>query len=183
MFTGRLVRLAAPRPDDHESFARWSENEQYLRLMDDDPARPVSPEAHAAWEKPFLDSPETFMFRIRTLEDDRLLGVVALAGIKWTNQTAMLGIAIGDPAYWGKGYGSDAMTLMLRYAFEELNLHRVWLHTISYNTRAARAFEKVGFKREGVWREMIHRQGQRYDLIHFGMLRPEWFAMQGAVSR
>ena len=50
IFTGRLVRLAAPRPDDHETFARGSENDQYLRTMDNDPARPISAEAHAAWE-------------------------------------------------------------------------------------------------------------------------------------
>jgi RimJ/RimL family protein N-acetyltransferase len=103
IFTGRLVRLAAPRPDDHQAFARWSENDQYLRITDDDPARPLSAEAHAAWEGPFLQSPDAAMFRIRTLADDALIGVVALASIKWDNGTAMLGIAIGDPDYWGKG--------------------------------------------------------------------------------
>ena len=54
LFTGQLVRLAAPHPDDHQTFARWSENDQYLRITDNDPARPVSAEAHAAWETPFL---------------------------------------------------------------------------------------------------------------------------------
>jgi RimJ/RimL family protein N-acetyltransferase len=178
LFTGRLVRLAAPRPDDHEAFARWSEDDAYLRVMDNDPARPVSAEAHAARETPFLNAPNSFMFRVRTLEDDVLIGVVALGPVEWMHQCAMLGIAIGDPAYWGKGYGSDAIGLMLKYAFHELNLYRVWLTTIAYNTRAVRAFEKAGFKPEGAWRDMIHRDGRRFDVLHFGMLRHEWEALQ-----
>ena len=179
IFTGRLVRLAAPRPDDHETFARWSENDQYLRTMDNDPARPISAEAHAAWEAPFLQSPTSFIFRIRTLADDALIGVVALGDVQWMHQCAMLGIAIGDPAYWGKGYGSDAIDLMLRYAFLELNLYRVWLTTIAYNERAKRAFEKAGFRPEGAWREMIHRDGKRFDVLHYGLLRHEWEALRG----
>ena len=179
IFTGRLVRLAAPRPDDHEAFARWSENDQYLRITDNDPARPLSAEAHAAWETPFLQSPTSFIFRIRTLADDALIGVVALGDVQWMHQCAMLGIAIGDPDYWGKGYGSDAIDLMLRYAFLELNLYRVWLTTIAYNERARRAFEKAGFRPEGAWREMIHRDGQRFDVLHYGLLRHEWEAHRG----
>jgi len=181
LFTGQLVRLAAPRPDDHETFARFSENDAYLRIMDNDPARPVSAEAHAAWETPFLQGPHSYVFRIRTLADDTLIGVVALGDLQWNHQCAMMGIAIGDPDYWGKGYGSDAIQLMLRYAFHELNLYRVWLSTIGYNTRAARAFEKAGFRPEGVWREMIARDGQRFDVLHFGMLRPEWETLQAQV--
>lgn len=177
LFTGRLVRLAAPRPDDHESFAHWSENDAYLRIMDNDPARPISAEAHAAWEAPFLQSPSSFMFRIRTLADDALIGLVALGDIQWMHQCAMVGIAIGDPEYWGKGYGSDALRLIVRYGFLELNLYRLWLTTIAYNERAVRAFEKVGFRREGAWRQMIHRDGQRFDVLHFGLLRPEWEAL------
>jgi RimJ/RimL family protein N-acetyltransferase len=178
LFTGQLVRLAAPRPEDHETFARWSEQDGYQRTFDNDPARPISAEAHAAWETPYLQSPNSFIFRMRTLTDDALIGVVALGPIEWMLQCAMLGIAIGDPDDWGKGYGSDAITLMLRYAFHELNLYRVWLSTIAYNTRAVRVFEKAGFKPEGAWREMIHRDGRRFDVLQYGMLRHEWEALQ-----
>ncbi|MCC6175233.1 MAG: GNAT family N-acetyltransferase [Chloroflexi bacterium] len=182
LFRGRLVRLAAPLPSDHDAFARWSEDDQYLRILDNDPARPLSPEAHAAWETPFLSAPNGYVFRLRTLADDTLIGLVALGQIEWTHQTAMLGIAIGDPAYWGRGYGSDAIDLILRYAFLELNLYRVWLTTIGYNVRALRAYEKAGFKPEGVWREAIHRDDHRYDVVHFGLLRHEWQAHRTATS-
>lgn len=174
LFTGRLVRLAAPRPDDHQLFAKWSENDQYLRIADNDPAKPVSPEAHQKWEQPWLDAPNSFMFRLRTVADDRLIGVVALADLQWMHRTAMLGIAIGDPDYWGKGYGSDAIQLILGYAFRELDLYRVWMHTLGYNARAIRAYEKAGFVREGAQRRAIQREGRRFDLVYFGMLREEW---------
>lgn len=180
LFNGKLVRLAAPQPDDHVYFARWSENDDYLRVMDNDPARPMNPETHAQWEQGFISSPNTYHFRLRTLSDDRLIGMVALGGIEWTNQTANLGIAIGDPQYWSKGYGTDAIRLILGYGFRELNLHRITSSTISYNVRSIKVHEKVGFKREGIERERVQREGQRYDVIHFGILRPEWAAVESA---
>ena len=176
LFTGRLVRLAAPTPDDHADFARWSEQDGYQRGFDNDPARPISAEAHAEWERPFLNAPNSYVFRLRTLEDDLLTGVGALGDVQWAHRTAMLGLAIGDPAYWGRGYGSDAIRLLLRYGFEERNLHKVWLSTIGFNVRAQRAFERAGFVREGVQREMIEWAGRRFDLLLYGMLRDEWLA-------
>jgi RimJ/RimL family protein N-acetyltransferase len=182
LFNGKLVRLAAPQADDHVAFAQWSQNDDYLRTMDNDPARPVTPEAHAQWEQGWSGAPNMFFFRLRTLADDKLIGMVVLGGVEWTNQTASLGIAIGDPAYWSKGYGTDAMQLILGYAFRELNLHRVTSSTISYNVRSVKVHEKVGFKREGTQRESIQREGQRYDVIHFGILRHEWQALNQVTT-
>jgi RimJ/RimL family protein N-acetyltransferase len=179
LFTGKLVRLAAPKPEDKECFAKWSENDEYLRVMDNDPARPIAPEAWEQFEAGILNLPSCFHFHLRTLADDILIGVVGLAEIQWTHQTASMGIAIGDPAYWGKGYGTDALQLILGYAFRELNLYRVGSTTISYNARSIKAHEKVGFRREGAQRSFIQREGQRFDLIHFGILRPEWQELHG----
>jgi RimJ/RimL family protein N-acetyltransferase len=182
LFNGKLLRLAAPQPDDHAAFAQWSQNDDYLRTMDNDPARPINSEVHAQWEQGWIGASNTFHFRLRTLADDKLIGMVLLGGVELTNQTATLGIAIGDPAYWSKGYGTDAMQLILGYGFRELNLHRVTSSTISYNVRSVKVHEKVGFKREGVQRESIQREGQRYDVIHFGILRHEWQALNEVTA-
>jgi RimJ/RimL family protein N-acetyltransferase len=176
LFVGKLLRLAPILPDDTTTFAKWTENDAYLRMLDDDPARPLSPEAFAQFEGGFINAPNIFAFRLRTLADDKLIGFVVLGDIKWPNQTALLGIGIGDPAYWGKGYGSDALRLILAYAFRELNLYRVGLNVIGYNTRAIRAYEKAGFVLEGRLRGVIHRDGQRYDGLCYGILRDEWAA-------
>lgn len=174
LFIGKLLRLTAPRPGDKEYFALWSNNDEYLRLADNDPAKPITPEQWTDFEASVLNSPNSYSFRLRTLADDILIGSVGLFEIQWMHQTASMGIAIGDPAYWSKGYGSDAMRLILGYGFRELNLYRIASTTIAYNIRAVKAHEKVGFQREGVQRNSIKREGQRFDLIYYGILCTEW---------
>src|SRR5262249_27715366 len=123
LFNGKLVRLAPNSPDDHPTIAVWSTNDEYLRIADDDPAVPVGASAVNVPGS----SHDSFGFRIRTLSDDQLIGMVGLFNIKWANRTTNLGIVIGDPNYWGKGYGTDALALIVAYAFRELNLYRVGL--------------------------------------------------------
>ena len=83
-------------------------------------------------------------------------------------------IAIGEAKQWGKGYGYEAMQLVLRFAFDELNLHRVQLTVFCYNKRAIALYEKLGFQREGIHREHLQRDGRRYDMYLYGLLRSEW---------
>lgn len=174
LFKGTLVRFAAPTPEDGEIMSRWTTNDEYLRLADDDPARPLSVEAVSSGDSNnnLFDS---VGFRLRTLSDDTLIGVVALFSIKWSNRTAVMAIVIGETDYWGKGYGSDGLHLLLGYAFRELNLYRVGLTVMSYNARAIRLYEKAGFKLEGRIRGAILRDQQRFDMLQYGILADEWF--------
>lgn len=178
LFTGKLIRLAVPTPDDFPILQKWTENDVYQRLADGDPARPQSIEQIESFAKAFFESKDNYFFRIRTLEDDRLIGGMGLFDFRWKDQTAEFGIVIGEPDYWGKGYGSDAIQVMLRYAFHELNLHRICLQVMDYNTRACRAYEKCGFVKEGVQREAIKRNGKRWNLIDYAILYDEWLALQ-----
>jgi len=91
-----------------------------------------------------------------------------------TINDSWLAIGIGDHANWGQGYGREAIKLMLGFAFNELNLYRVQLSVFSYNQRALALYEKLGFQREGTFREFLHRDGQRYDMFLYGLLRREW---------
>ncbi len=173
LFTGRLTRLAAPRPEDKAIFAAWSQDDDYLRHLDDDPIRPLAESAFAHFDAPATDA---HAFHVRALADDRLLGFVALFNIKWSNQSAEMAIAIGDRADRGRGYGQDAMHLLLRYAFDELNLHRVGLTVMAYNAAAIHLYARTGFVREGAQREAVQRAGVRHDMLCYGILRPEWEA-------
>lgn len=96
----------------------------------------------------------------------------------WTHQVGWVSVAFGDRANWGKGYGSEAMRVALAFAFHELNLHRVQLTVFSYNERAIALYEKLGFQRDGTLREFLQRDGRRYDMYLYGLLRREWEAMQ-----
>ena len=115
-----------------------------------------------------------FLFGIRTLDGDQLIGNCSLMQTDWRNRKAVLGIGIGDKAYWGKGYGSEATALLMEYAFDELNLHRVELEVYDFNERARRAYEKVGFVHEGICREALFRDGAYHDIHIMGLLREDW---------
>ena len=108
------------------------------------------------------------------LEDDRLIGYIGLEGDIFPHGEAFVGIGIGERELWGKGYGTDAMKVILRYAFQELNLRRVSLDTFEYNPRAIRSYEKAGFVHEGRAEDFLYREGRRWDLIFMGILREEW---------
>jgi RimJ/RimL family protein N-acetyltransferase len=164
-------------PSDNEQFSKWSENASYLRLLDADPAVPRSPEDFAKWEESASGGDNSFLFRIRTLSDDTLIGFVGI-DVNWPNQSGFVAIGIGDERYWGRGYGTDALTLLLNYGFNELSLHRIGLNVISNNVRAIALYEKLGFVREGAQREVVLRDGERYDLIYYGLLRHEWSARE-----
>ncbi len=176
LFRGKLVRLAPSTRDDAEVFARWSQDADYMRNLDTDYARPFSAESYIERFNPGHEGPNSVAFHLRTVEDDRLIGFVALHSIEWNNQAGLLAIGIGEPDYRGRGYGADALRLVLRYAFDELNLHRVGLDVIATNTQAIRAYERVGFKQEGIQREAVLRDGQRCGRIVMGVLRHEWQA-------
>lgn len=171
LFCGQWVRLCACKPEDASQLALWSEDAEYLRNMDSDFVMPGSIES---FEKSHEKSSNSMEFRLRTLENDTLIGFVALFSIEWNNQCGKMAIGIGDPNFRGKGYGTDALRLILRYGFCELNLHRIGLDVISYNQRAIHAYQKVGFQVEGTLRESVLRDGQKYDRILMSILRSEY---------
>ncbi len=185
LLSGQLVRLAAANSDtDAEPMARWSRNAEYLRMLDSDPAAPQSAKQVkgniAEWME--HERADSFGFMIRTLADDRLIGFVGLGGINWNNGDGFVGIGIGEADCWGQGYGTDAMRVLLRFAFDELNLHRVSLSVYAYNPRAIRSYEKAGYKIEGHARQVVNRDGARSDEVFMGVLREDWERAKGEVG-
>jgi RimJ/RimL family protein N-acetyltransferase len=172
---GELVRLVAADPEEiAATVSRHSRDSEYFRLMDSYPCRPLTKEGIRKWIEKDLEKEDFFGFSIRTLADDRLIGDVGLGGMFWNHGDTYLGIGIGEREYWSKGYGSDAMKVILRYAFHELNLRRVTLNVFEYNPRAIRSYEKLGFQHEGHVRKYLNRDGRRWDLIYMGILKDEW---------
>jgi RimJ/RimL family protein N-acetyltransferase len=114
---------------------------------------------------------------------DELIGVTGLHGLDFRGRRAEFGIFIGLSELWGKGYGTEAARMMLDYGFGTLNLNRVWLQVYGHHTAAVRAYEKAGFKREGVQREQHFTDGRYVDGVLMGILRSEWTPLTGGAER
>jgi RimJ/RimL family protein N-acetyltransferase len=168
-----------------ENFSRWQRDSEYHRLLSTEAFNPHSMKAIREWLEKNLekDPPEFYLFMIRKLDDDRLIGEIDLGGMSLTHGDGFVGISIGEREFWGKGYGTEAMDLILRFAFLELNLQRISLDVFEYNPRAIRSYEKAGFIHEGRQRGMLNRDGQRYDLLFMGILRDEWLVNNGMTEK
>lgn len=177
LYRGKLVCLRAVDPDSMAAaYFRWSQDSEYWRMASSEPAQPFSIKTTKEWleEELFKDPPGFIMFAIHTLEDDRLIGDIGFEDDEMPDGETVVAIGIGERADWGKGYGTDAMRLILSYAFCELNLQRVSLTVSEYNPRAIQSYLKVGFVEEGRLRGSELRGGRRYDLVYMGILRQDW---------
>ena len=183
LFQGDWVRLTAANPEtDAEAVARWTRDSELLRLMSSSPPWPLTVGEAKADQERRAARENYFGFAIRALADDRLLGFTNLKQIAWTHGEACLGINISEQADRGKGYGTDTLHVLLRYAFAELNLYRVSLEVFADNVRAIRSYEKAGFVVEGRLRQAVHRDGRRGDVICMGVLREEWEKSQNLAD-
>ena len=182
LLKGRLVRLAAMDPEEAgAAFSRWKRDSELVRLFDSGPARQFSAKKSREWmEKHLEDSGDRiFWFGIRTLADDCFLGDIDLDVTDWNLREAYVGLGIGPREFWGRGYGTEAMQLMLEYAFLEVNLDRVSLTVFEYNPRAIRSYEKCGFQHEGRVRGRLFREGKRWDLLMMAIRRSDWMEKNG----
>lgn len=186
LYEGQLIRLG---PIDHEKDApiesKWTHDAEYLRLLDPAPAHPVSPaqmkKKYEALEKECEESKNLFYFTIRqratdSEQNDRLLGFAKIYWIEWTHGNGMVKLGVGEAADRRKGYGGEALKLLLRYAFGELNLYRLTAVIPEYNPAALSLFQKAGFVQEVRRRQALQRDGRFWDSLHLGLLRDEWLS-------
>lgn len=169
---GTTIYLRPLERADARQCAGWFNHPEITRtlLM----YRPVSLRAEEEFIEKALQSEHDLVLGIALKDSDRLIGGTGLRDIDFKDRHAGFGITIGEPQEWGKGYGTEATRLMVEHAFLTLNLNRVWLRVYEYNQRGIRAYEKVGFRREGVLRQDTYREGRYWDTIIMGILREEW---------
>lgn len=178
MIQGTKIRLRALEHNDLPHFVRWINEPDVRQFMAI--RYPLSMTEEEKWWEGFLQR-EDYIFAVEA-EDGCYIGNIGLHNIERENRQAMLGIIIGDRAYWGQGYGTDAVWAMLHWAFGYLNLNRVHLTAYAYNKRAIRCYEKCGFQHEGVMRQARYYGGQYHDQLMMGVLRDEFLADQGLVQ-
>jgi RimJ/RimL family protein N-acetyltransferase len=114
--------------------------------------------------------------------DGIMIGQCGLSGFNETDRTTELGIAIGDRAYWGRGYGRDAVRVLVEYAFRYRNMRKVWLRVWGNNERGIRAYQAAGLVEEGRLRQHVWSAGEYVDLVYMGILRDEWRQRTGQAK-
>ncbi|MCK2214904.1 GNAT family N-acetyltransferase [Actinomadura sp. ATCC 31491] len=167
------MRLRALEPADSELMWRWYHDDEIGLWMDGSPPISLAQNIEKGQNRP-RNTFEQMVLGIEALDDGRLIGYVALGGTDFRHGEAELqSIAIADRDRRGGGYGTDALRVICRYAFEEMGLHRLTLWVVADNTAAVRAYTRVGFVEEGRKREAFRTRGRRYDFLMMGLLATE----------
>ncbi len=138
---------------------------------------PLTLDEEGRWFANYKAKTDELIFAITI--DGHHIGNVGLHVIDRTNRRADLGILIGEKSLWSRGFGTDTLRAVLRYAFDELRLNKVSLDVIHYNDRAIRLYERLGFVREGVKREDLLKRGRFVDVIRMSVLAREFATARG----
>jgi RimJ/RimL family protein N-acetyltransferase len=168
---GKHVELAAVRDSDRERLFEWINDRDEVILNAS--YSPVHERDHSAWFDAVRTKPDVAIFAIRAIADGELIGSCQLFNINHRHSSAELQIRIGAPEQRGKGYGTEAVRMLLAHAFRDIGLERVQLHVFASNERAIRAYERAGMRREGILRSAAYIDGERCDVVVMGILRDE----------
>ena len=175
MIYGDGIRFRAIERSDIPTFLKWFNDPEVTRGLS--LFLPMSQAKEEIWFDEMLKRPQESQPMGMEIEVDGdwvLIGNFGFFDFDKIAHSAEIGIVIGEKKYWGKGYGSKALKLILDFGFKTLNLNRIALRVYSYNERAIKAYNKIGFKLEGTMREAIFFEGEYHDIHIMGILRKEW---------
>lgn len=174
MYYGEKVKLRAYRKEDVESACNFMNDFETRRLMSTLIPYPFLMEQEQKWYEGLQNTKESYSFAIEDKETDKYIGGCGINKVDWINRVATVGIFIGDKNYWGKGFGTDAMKVLIRFIFEQMNMNKIKLNVFSFNERAKKCYEKCGFQVEGTLRQELFRDGKYYDEYIMSVLFEEW---------
>lgn len=176
------VYLRAAEREDIPLFVRWMNDWRTSRTLA--LRAPMSTVAEEAWFERVTagQGKDGWFFVACRLEDDRPIGTIGLMELDHANGSAGLGIAVGDPADQGRGYGTDMLLAIVGWAFDHLRLERIWLDVYDVNPGARRLYERVGFVLEGTLRHAVFREGRYGDVHRMAILADEWRARRGPAG-
>ncbi|MGD8456953.1 MAG: GNAT family protein [Anaerolineales bacterium] len=175
MIIGKRIRFRAPEREDIPTFVNWINDPEVragLSLY-----LPMSIAEEEEWFDNMLKTPvneHPLSIEVKDKNDWVIIGNIGLFSFDNIARSAEVGILIGDKTYWNKGYGTEALKLLLKHGFETLNLNRIFLRVYEDNPRAIHCYEKVGFVHEGRMRQGRFTKGQFVDILFMSVLREEW---------
>lgn len=168
----RQIYLRAFEPEDYKVIVSWRNDREIAQKLGGSISY-FSAEREKKWVLDTIYGHGDVKLAICLREDNSHIGNVYLTGINYINRTAESHIMIGDKSCWGKGYGGEALMEILTYGFNELGLNRIEARINADNTASLRLFQKIGYRREGVLREAIYKNGRYKDVIVMSILKEE----------
>lgn len=169
----RLYLRRIERADLEGNYFQWLNDQDVTRWMQNG-IFPNSAESMLDYYQHIATSRTEMILAIVLKHDDQHIGNIGLHNIHPIFRSVEIGILIGERDTWGNGYGTEAIGLLAEHAFRRLNLNRLSAGAVAQNIGSIRAFEKAGFKREGISRQAYYCEGQYVDCVHLGLLRTEW---------
>jgi len=169
MLLGKSARLRPFEWSDAEKYRTWVNDSEIINLVDR--VRPVTAVEHRRWYERISEDSQIAIFAVDAMPDEKFVGCIWLYGIDPRHRHAELRILIGNREYWGSGVGTEAIRILIDFAFNKLNLHKVYAYVLASNQRALKTFRKVGFIREGVLKQERYVNGKFVDVVRFGCVR------------
>lgn len=166
------INLSKIKKEDMEIIYGWFSDSEFLKYYDYYPPVSLNKDEVDKIFNDYENSSKSKVFSVRL--NETIIGIAGFDDIVGENQVGTLFIGLGNENKRGKGYGKEAMKLLLEYGFMNLNFHRIQLNVLEFNEKAINLYEKCGFKKEGIFREFVLREGKRYNLILYGLLKHEW---------
>lgn len=174
MYKGEKVILRAYKEEDAIKAHRFVNDKELITNLSNSIPFPMTYEEELGFVKSQKKNNEgTYNFAIEAIENKEYIGGCGINKVNWQTRVAELGIMIGNKEYWGKGYGTDAIKVLIKFMFEEMNINKISLGVYSFNKRAIRCYEKCGFKVEGVLKQEVYTGGKYYDKILMALFKED----------
>lgn len=167
---GDRLYLSPMNVEDAPIYVKWLNDKTVSENLGLD-TKVTTLEGEKEWLK---RSQNQYNFAIVLKKDDKLIGNISFGDVDLIHRNAMLQIFIGDEENRGKGYGKEAIKLLLEYGFNNLNLNNIMLNVYSFNKRAIKVYESLGFKKFGTRHKSHYFKGQFYDEIQMEILKDEY---------
>jgi len=180
---GRKVMLREYRIEDLVPIRRWVNDPAVVESLSDIFLYPHTLESTEAYVRAMMEPrPDCRGFVIADAQTELYIGQINLDAIDWKNRVGRIGIVIGSPEQFGRGYGTEAMRLLIAFAFDQMGLNRLELEVYDFNERAIRCYRSCGFREEGRLRQKLFKNGRYVDVIPMGLLRSEWLASRSRTE-
>lgn len=169
----KLYLRGLERPDLEGGYFDWLNDREVTKFLDSG-VFPNNVDKMEEYYRNIALSPNNIMLAIIDKESDKHIGNIKVGPINWVTRVASLGIMIGDKEFWGKGCGTEAIRLVVDYAFTRLNLHKVTAGIAAIHQASIKAFQKAGFEIEGQAKSQFFLDGKYYESLYLGITKEDF---------